>query len=140
MNQIKINGAIHHIGNVEKVSEKFQKRDFVIETGDKFPQKILMQVTQDKVSLLDNLKHGDLVECSINLRGREWVSKDGEVKWFNTIECWSMQFANAETQNSFQQKTFAQMNQKSETPSVEQAPSKKPLTDLFKEDEDDLPF
>jgi single-strand DNA-binding protein len=138
MNTMKISGAVHHIGNVEKVSEKFQKRDFVIETGDKYPQRILMQVTQDKVSLLDNLKQGELVECSINLRGREWVSKDGEVKWFNTIECWSIQFSNAEASNSFQQKTFAQMNQKTETPSVEQ-PVKKPLTDMFKE-EDDLPF
>ena len=140
MNAMKISGAVHHIGNVEKVSEKFQKRDFVIETGDKFPQRILMQLTQDKVSLADNLKVGQVVECSINLRGREWVSKDGEIKWFNTIECWSMQFANAETTSSFEQRTFAQNNQKTETPSVQQ-PVKKPLTDMFiDDDDDDVPF
>ena len=139
MNAMKISGAIHHIGNVERVSEKFQKRDFVIETGDKFPQRILMQLTPDKVSLADNLKLGQVVECSINLRGREWVSKDGEIKWFNTIECWSMQFANAETTNSFEQRTFSQMNQKTESQPVHQAPAKKPLTDMF-EDEDDVPF
>jgi hypothetical protein len=139
MNQMKIVGAVHHIGNVEIVSEKFQKRDFVIETQDKFPQRILCQLTQDRCSLADNLQRGQMVECSINLRGREWVSKDGEIKWFNTIEVWSMQFANANVENSFQQRTFAQMEQKSPVQQQPEQPTKKPLTDMF-EDEDDLPF
>ena len=77
----------------------FKKREFVIETSDKYPQKIIMQVTNDNVEILDNLADGDVIECSINLRGREWTSPQGEIKYFNSIECWKMKFLDDERSN-----------------------------------------
>jgi hypothetical protein len=35
-------------------------------------------------------KVGDEVEVGINLRGREWTSPQGEVKYFNTIQGWKI--------------------------------------------------
>jgi hypothetical protein len=125
-------------GTIYKVMEtktfgKFTKREFVIETSEKYPQKILMEVTNDNVNLLDNLKTGDVVECGINLRGRDWTSPSGEVKFFNSIVCWTMKLMDDERSNeaAFKPKEYA----------------KKEADKMFETDiansydpEDDLPF
>jgi hypothetical protein len=133
---IKISGQIIHIGQLEVMSEKFKKREFVIQTEGKFPQEIQVQVTQDRCDLLNNLKHGDIIDASINIRGRSWTSKEGVKKWFNSIEAWSINYGNS-AGTSFEQKTFQQMEQKSvEQP---QESEKKSLTS-FIDEADDLPF
>ena len=35
------------------------------------------------------------VEVSFNLRGREWTSPTGDVKYFNTLEAWRIETAQA---------------------------------------------
>ena len=87
----KIQGTIKVINPIQVISERFSKREFVIETVDTYPQQILFQATQDKCSLLDNMQIGENVEISFNLRGREWTSPQGEVKYFNTIEAWRIE-------------------------------------------------
>jgi hypothetical protein len=52
---------------------------------------ISFQATQDKCALLDNFQANEQVEVSFNLRGREWTSPQGEVKYFNTIEAWRIE-------------------------------------------------
>lgn len=75
-----------------QVSEKFSKREFVItDASSMYPQDILFQLTQDKCSLIDAVTVGDQVEVSFNLRGREWTSPQGEVKYFNTLEAWRVE-------------------------------------------------
>lgn len=136
-NQImKISGQIIHIGQLEVMSEKFKKREFVIQTEGKFPQEIQVQVTQDRCDLLNNLKHGDIIDANINIRGRSWTSKEGVKKWFNSIEAWSINYSNT-SGTSFEQKTFQQMEQKSvEQP---QEPEKKSLSS-FLDDANEPPF
>jgi translation initiation factor IF-3 len=75
----------------QQVSEKFKKRDFVIETGDQYPQKIQMQLVQSKTDLIDKFNIGDEIKAYINIRGREWTSKEGKVSYFNTIEAWKIE-------------------------------------------------
>jgi hypothetical protein len=87
---MKVKGRVHSVGQTRQVSEKFQTREIVIVTDDKFPQYIPCQLSQDKVSLADNLKIGEAVEASYNLRGREWKSPQGEVRYFLTLEIWTM--------------------------------------------------
>lgn len=94
----KLVGRIHYIGEIVPVSDKFQKRDFVIETNDKYPQKILCQFTQEKVDLLNYYKVGTEVEVNVNIRGREWTNAQGETKYFVTIEAWSINYMNGEEQ------------------------------------------
>eukprot|EP01041_Mallomonas_annulata_P030605 gene30605-52780_t len=48
----------------------------------------MFQLTQDKCSLADGVNTNDQIEVSFNLRGREWTSPQGEVKYFNTLEAW----------------------------------------------------
>jgi hypothetical protein len=51
----------------------------------------MFQLTQDKCSLLDAFMEGQQVEVSFNLKGREWTSPQGEVKYFNTLEAFRVE-------------------------------------------------
>ena len=88
----KFTGTIKVISDTQRISEKFQKREFVVtDTTSMYPQDILFQTTQDKCNLLDQFQINENVEVSFNLRGREWTSPQGEVKYFNTIEAWRIE-------------------------------------------------
>jgi hypothetical protein len=88
----KLTGTVKVVNSTVQVSEKFSKREFVVtDTSSMYPQDIMFQATQDKCSLLDAVHSGEQVEVSFNLRGREWTSPQGEVKYFNTLEAWRIE-------------------------------------------------
>ena len=88
----KLTGTIKTIKETVQVSEKFAKREFVInDASSMYPQDIAFQSVQDKCSMLDGYNVGDTVEVSFNLRGREWTSPKGEVKYFNTLDAWRIE-------------------------------------------------
>ena len=90
---MQLKGSIKLINATEVISDKFRKRSFVIVTDeDKFPQEILIELTQDNVDLIDKHGEGETVTVSINIRGRAWESpKDGTTKYFNTIQAWRIE-------------------------------------------------
>lgn len=92
-----IKGTVKVIKDTEKISEKFQKREFVLETkSGQYDQTIMFQLTQDSVDLIDQYKVGDQITAHFDLRGREWKSpKDGVVKYFNTLSVWKIEGAAA---------------------------------------------
>ena len=90
---MKVTGKIHFVGQVKQVSDKFKSKDVVLLTDEKYPQYINIQFTQDKTELVSQNDKGQQVEVSINLRGREWKSPTGEIKYFNTIEGWQINSA-----------------------------------------------
>lgn len=85
-----LKGELIRIYETKQVSEKFALREFVIETKEQYPQSIILQVSQDKCKLLDNYRLGDLVQVSINVRGRKWTDKNGQDRFFNTLEVWKI--------------------------------------------------
>lgn len=89
---MEIQGRIKVIFASETVGQNgFQKRDLVITTEEQYPNDILIQFTQQRCDLLNNLKVGQNVRVHFNLRGREWTNQQGEVKYFNTIEGWKIE-------------------------------------------------
>lgn len=90
-------GKLHTIYETKQVSERFTKREFVVELADnpKYPQVVLFQLTGDRVSQLDDMKVGDQVRIEFSLRGREWRSPKGEVKYFNSLDVWKIEAAHA---------------------------------------------
>lgn len=88
---MQVAGKLVVINATQVVSEKFSKRTFVVETADQYPQQIEFQLTQDKCELLNTYAPGNKLEVSFNLRGREWTSPAGEVKYFNTLEAWRLE-------------------------------------------------
>ncbi len=88
----KLQGTVKVIKDTVQVTEKFAKREFVVtDTSSMYPQDILFQSVQDKCSMLDAVNEGEQVEVSFNLRGREWTSPQGEVKYFNTLDAWRIE-------------------------------------------------
>ena len=90
-------GKLHTIFETKQVSERFTKREFVVELADnpKYPQTVLFQLTGDRCSQLDDMKVGDQVRIEFSLRGREWRSPKGEVKYFNSLDVWKIEPARA---------------------------------------------
>ncbi len=87
----EVKGRLKVVNETFVVNEKFKKREFVITTGDTYPQDVVFQLVQDNCSKLDNYSVGQEIDIFYNLRGREWTSPQGEVKYFNTLEAWRIE-------------------------------------------------
>lgn len=88
---MNIVGTIKKIQDVQVITPSFKKREFVITTQEQYPQDILLELTQEKTDILNKYKAGDVVNASINIRGREWINPEGVAKYFNTIQVWAME-------------------------------------------------
>jgi len=95
-----VQGTIKVIGETQVVSEKFSKREFVLTTGEQYPQHLPMQLTQAKCDLLDGFKIGDEIKVYYNLRGREWTNKEGKVQYFGTTEVWKIEKIGSHTETN----------------------------------------
>jgi hypothetical protein len=95
---MQVAGKIVAIMPTQVVSEKFSKREFVVETPGQYPQQILFELTQDKCSVLDSLKVGQEVDVHLNIRGRSWQNPQGGTKYFNTLEAWKIDILGATAQ------------------------------------------
>ena len=89
---MNIKGTITEIFETQQVSEKFKKREFVIQDTEnpQYPQYIKFELNQDKCGLLDSKKVGDFVDVSFNLRGREHIDPLGVKKYFNQLQAWKI--------------------------------------------------
>ena len=84
-------GRIKHIGQVQQVSDKFMKLEFVIEVQDgNYSDLIKFALKQDKTDVLNNQHIGDEIKVHFNLRGREWT-KDGKTSYFTNLEAWKIE-------------------------------------------------
>ena len=94
---MEVKGKIKLIGETKTFGNNgFRKREVVIITDEQYPQFLNIEFIQEKTELLDNFNVGDEVEIAINLRGREWISPQGETKYFNSIQGWRISKLNTE--------------------------------------------
>jgi len=89
---MELKGRVFLLGNVEVVSEKFQKRELVLEYSEnpEYIEHIKFEASQKKVELLDGIKPGDTVEAHFNLKGRGWKDKTGKQNYTNTLALWRL--------------------------------------------------
>ena len=88
---MQLTGIIKVKKEEQAVNDKFRKREFVLtDNSSQYPQQISFQLTQDRCSLLDQVQVGDTVVVHFNIRGREWTSPQGELKYFNSLEAWKI--------------------------------------------------
>jgi hypothetical protein len=124
---MEIQGTIKLIGETKTFgSNGFRKRELVVTTEEQYPQHLLVEFVQDKTDLLNNFAVGQQVRVGIDLRGREWVSPQGETKYFNSIQGWRIEPLGADSGQSI--------------PPVPPADAFEPADDLNQDDHDDLPF
>ena len=72
---------------------RFRKREFVLELDgtSRYPQYVMFQLTGDRCEALDGFDTGHEVAVEFSLRGREWTSPSGEVRYFNSLDVWKIQ-------------------------------------------------
>ena len=89
---MQLEARIQRIMDEQVISDRFKKREFVVtDTSSMYPQDVMFQSVQDKCDMLNGYAVEDQVEVSFNLRGREWTSPDGVVKYFNTLDAWRIE-------------------------------------------------
>ncbi|MFO0321528.1 MAG: DUF3127 domain-containing protein [Bacteroidota bacterium] len=127
---MEVTGQLKLKYDTQKVSEKFQKRDFVVSTdlSTPYPQHVSFQITQDKCSILDSFNEGDEIKVQFNLRGREWNGPQG-IKFFNTLEAWRIEKVGSGSSNPSVQNS-----------QIQQQNTSAPVFNSSVADNDDLPF
>ncbi len=95
---MQVQGRIHTAFAEAQVTQRFKKREFVLEldAASRYPQLVLFQLTGDRCAALDDFGPGDSVSVEFSLRGREWKSPKGETRYFNSLEVWSIERAGDE--------------------------------------------
>jgi hypothetical protein len=91
----EITGKIIDILPVNQVSDKFRKREFVIErkeTGGPavFVDYIKFQLLQDKCDLINESFLNEDVRISFNIKGNRW-EKEGKVNYFTNLDAWKIE-------------------------------------------------
>ncbi|PWA06855.1 DUF3127 domain-containing protein [Flavobacterium psychrotolerans] len=124
---MEVSGKIKVINAEQQVSASFKKRELVVTTDEQYPQHIMIEFTQDKCDLLNNYHIGEPVKVSINIRGREWVSPQGETKYFNSIQGWRIEKLATEAPQG-------------QVPPMPAAAAFEPASNFTEEEHDDLPF
>lgn len=131
--KLSLSGFVVHIGETEVITEKFQKREIIIETRDNpnYPETILFEAHQDRVDLLDPYEFGDEVKVHFNVKGRSVQMQNGLFRNFNTLQAWRVE-AIGETA----------AKRKSNSPGMQQAStaSVNPPNENKSDKEDDFPF
>lgn len=79
----ELEGTVYKIDPTQQVTDKFQKREFVVcvmeeNNGVSYPQYVKMEVIQKAVETLDYVSVGEKVKVSFVLAGRLWTPKPSE--------------------------------------------------------------
>ncbi len=91
----EITGKIIDISPVNQVSDKFKKREFVIEKKESggsavFIDYIKFQLLQDKCDLINESYLNEDVRIWFNLKGNKW-ERDGKVNYFTNLDAWKIE-------------------------------------------------
>jgi len=94
MANFEIKGELVAILDEQVVSDKFKKREFVIQTADQYPQVIKFQLTQDRCGMIESYRKGETITVNFDVKGKEYV-KGNETMYFNSLEAWKIQGSGA---------------------------------------------
>lgn len=91
----EITGKVIEVLPVNQVSDKFRKREFVIEKKDTggssvFIDYIKFQLVQDKCDLINESFLNEEVKIWFNLKGNRW-ERDGKVNYFTNLDAWKIE-------------------------------------------------
>jgi len=88
---MELTGRIKSISDIQHISDKFKKQEFVLETEINTPyaQTILMECQQDTCDKLNQFNDGDEVKVFFNIRGRQHNGANG-LKTYNSIVVWKI--------------------------------------------------
>lgn len=136
MAKTTIVGEVIRMGETEQITEKFRKKEVVInEKTDGYGSTLKIQAVNEIIDEIEKVGIGDVISTSCKVEGKQWKNSNGEMVVFNNI-----------TIQSFYVLVHGAVNAKKdsikgEMPSDEEAQKQSDyISELNPEDEDDLPF
>jgi hypothetical protein len=105
----EITGKIVDILPVMQVSDKFRKREFVIEKkesgsgGAVFIDYLKFQLVQDKCDLINESYLHEEIKIWFNLKGNKW-ERDGKINYFTNLDVWKVERASGSSNDQPQRK------------------------------------
>lgn len=95
----EITGKVIEVMPVNQVSDKFRKREFVLEKketggGAVFIDYIKFQLVQDKCDMINESFIQDEVKVWFNIRGNKW-ERDGKINYFTNLDAWKIERASS---------------------------------------------
>jgi hypothetical protein len=129
---LEITGKLLVKYDTQEVSERFRKREFVLELSDEVGGNVYtnyakMQLVQGKCELLDQYQVGDLVKVNFNIKGTKW-ERDGKINYITNLDAWRIEHAQSQAPAASPQPSF---------PAAEPAPFN---YNVSQDSADDLPF
>ena len=96
---LEVTGKLLVKYDAQQVSEKFKKREFVIELAEEINGNIYtnfakMQLVQNKCEIIDRFREGEMVRVSFNIKGNKW-ERDGKVNYITNLDAWRVESASA---------------------------------------------
>ena len=83
---MNISGKIHKIFPEERKSDKFTMRNFVLDTGARYGNLVIFQLTNDKCDLADKVSPGDNVDVSFDI-----VSNESRDRFFVNLNAYKIE-------------------------------------------------
>lgn len=89
-----------------QVSDKFKKREFVIElaeeiNGNVYTNFAKLQLVQNKCEIIDRFNTGDVIKVTFNIKGNSYIDKkDGQTKYITNLDAWRVEAAGAPQQGN----------------------------------------
>ena len=95
----EVTGKLIEKYDTQRVSDRFQKREFVLEFTEmingqpsQYPNFIKLTLVQQKVEIIDRFNVGQTVKVNFNLRGSRY-EKDGKISYFTNLDAWRIEQA-----------------------------------------------
>jgi len=89
----KANGKIVKIYDEVQLTEKFKKREFVIQlptSNYRGSDYLKFSLIQEQCSMVDSFKEQDNVKVSYEVKAREWVNNENETVYINDVRALSI--------------------------------------------------
>lgn len=92
---LEITGRLVEKSDTQQVSEKFKKREFVIEISEEINGNIYtnfgkFQLVQNKCDIIDRFIPGDTLKVNFNIKGNKW-ERDGKVNYITNLDAWKVE-------------------------------------------------
>ena len=88
----EMTGFLHHAEPTKQLSEKFKKREFVLEVQDgnytQFPK---LQLIQKNCDLLDGIDINAEITVSFNVQGKPYTNKENVTLYFTNLTAWKIE-------------------------------------------------
>ena len=94
---LEVTGKLIEKYDTITVSDRFRKREFVLELADEINGNIYtnyakLQLVQTKCDIIDRFNIGEVLKVSFNIKGTKY-EKDGKTNYFSNLDAWRVENA-----------------------------------------------